>query len=63
MNKNPRPVLQAESETPDDISALGDAFSLGAFRYIDIARQERLAAIYERWPLLTELDARQNKES
>lgn len=63
MNKNPRPARQANSEIPDDISALGEAFSLGAFHYIDIAREERLAAIDARWPLLAELSALQIKES
>lgn len=62
MSKNQRPALQAEREQPDDISALSDAFSLDGYRYIDIARQERLAEIHARWPLLTELDAMKKKE-
>ncbi|WP_455815079.1 cellulose biosynthesis protein BcsR [Pseudomonas graminis] len=61
-SKNQRPALQPDREQPDDISALRDAFSLTAFRYIDIARQERLAAIHARWPLLAELDALHKKE-
>ena len=43
----------------DDISKLADAFSFTAFRYVDIAREERLAAILTRWPLLNELAAGQ----
>jgi len=62
MNNNQRPAYSSDHEQPDDISALGKAFSLGAFRYIDIARQERLAEIYTRWPLLSELGVRQEKE-
>ncbi|AXU97155.1 MAG TPA: hypothetical protein DD850_14190 [Erwinia persicina] len=62
MNKNQRPALSHEREQPDDISALSEAFSLGAFRYIDIARHERLAEIYIRWPLLSELGSPQKKE-
>ncbi|CAH0243178.1 hypothetical protein WB66_20250 [bacteria symbiont BFo1 of Frankliniella occidentalis] len=60
-NKNQQSGKTPGHETPDDISALGEAFALTAFRYIDIARQERLAAIYQRWPLLTELGALQKK--
>lgn len=43
----------------DDISKLAEAFSFTAFRYVDIAREERLAAILARWPLLNELSAEQ----
>ncbi len=56
-NKNQQPGKIPGHEPPDDVSALGEAFALTAFRYIDIARQERLVAIYQRWPLLTELGA------
>ena len=38
----------------DDINALSDAFSLKAFRYIDIAREARLQQVLSRWPLLNE---------
>lgn len=62
MNDNPRPVLQFDHQQPDDISALSDAFSLSEFSYIDIARQERLAEVNARWPLLNELNAMQRKE-
>ena len=44
----------AHGEPQDDISALRDAFSLQAFSYIDIAREERLNEIVARWPLLAE---------
>ena len=45
----------AASEQQDDISALTHAFSIDNFHYIDIARDERLANIIARWPLLSEL--------
>ena len=41
--------------TQDDIAQLERAFSLQNWRYIDIDRQERLAGILGRWPLLAEL--------
>ncbi|MGK3144016.1 cellulose biosynthesis protein BcsR [Pantoea sp. C2G6] len=47
-------AVAAEGEPQDDISALRDAFSLHAFRYVDIAREERLKDLVARWPLLTE---------
>ena len=47
----------------DDISTLGEAFSFSAFRYVDIAREERLAAILTRWPLLNELSAQQKENA
>lgn len=56
------PVASAV-EQQDDISALGEAFSLTAFRYIDIAREERLAGIIARWPLLQELTLRQQESN
>lgn len=46
--------VAAGGEPQDDISALRDAFSLQAFSYIDIAREERLNEIVARWPLLAE---------
>ncbi|WP_312242364.1 cellulose biosynthesis protein BcsR [Pantoea sp.] len=55
--------LASAGEQQDDISALGEAFSLTAFRYIDIAREERLAAIIARWPLLQELPRRQQENN
>lgn len=47
------PVI-AHGEPQDDISALRDAFSLHAFSYVDIAREERLKEVVARWPLLAE---------
>ncbi|ARJ41762.1 hypothetical protein B1H58_06820 [Pantoea alhagi] len=47
----------------DDISKLSEAFSFSAFRYVDIAREERLAAILARWPLLNELSAQQKENA
>lgn len=44
----------AHGEPQDDISALRDAFSLHAFSYVDIAREERLKEVVARWPLLAE---------
>lgn len=46
--------VSAQREPQDDISALRDAFSLHAFRYVDIAREERLKEIVTCWPLLSE---------
>ncbi|URQ62664.1 cellulose biosynthesis protein BcsR [Pantoea alhagi] len=47
----------------DDISKLAEAFSFSAFRYVDIAREERLASILARWPLLNELSAQQKENA
>ncbi len=47
----------------DDISALRDAFSLHSFRYVDIAREERLKEIVSRWPLLAETLPSQPEQS
>ncbi|WP_338559817.1 cellulose biosynthesis protein BcsR [Erwinia sp. E_sp_B04_7] len=55
MNETRTSVLSNNSETQDDIRALADAFSLQNWRYIDIARQEKLEKIIARWPLLAEL--------
>lgn len=55
MSETRQPVLSVTSESPDDIRALADAFSLQNWRYVDIAHQERLTAIVARWPLLAEL--------
>ncbi|MEZ3501110.1 cellulose biosynthesis protein BcsR [Pantoea sp. KPR_PJ] len=52
--ENAYTLVASDGERQDDISALRDAFSLRAFRYTDIAREERLAAIIARWPLLVE---------
>jgi len=52
-------LVASDGEPQDDISALRDAFFLQAFRYIDIAREERLANIVARWPLLAETAASQ----
>ncbi|MGD9426595.1 cellulose biosynthesis protein BcsR [Pantoea sp. NSTU24] len=46
--------VSAQREPQDDISALRDAFSLQAFRYVDIAREDRLNEIVACWPLLSE---------
>lgn len=48
-------TLPAARESQDDIAQLERAFSLQNWRYIDIERQERLAGILSRWPLLAEL--------
>ncbi|MFV9670848.1 cellulose biosynthesis protein BcsR [Pantoea sp. ARC607] len=53
-NPNVYTLAAAQHEPQDDISALRDAFSLHAFRYVDIAREERLKEIVARWPLLSE---------
>ncbi|EJL87634.1 hypothetical protein AC790_14865 [Pantoea sp. RIT-PI-b] len=50
------------SEDHDDINALSAAFSLKAFRYIDIAREARLNSIMARWPLLREISAAQEPD-
>jgi hypothetical protein len=42
-------------ELQDDLQALSHAFSLPKLNYIDISRQERLAKMMVRWPLLAEL--------
>jgi hypothetical protein len=39
----------------DDLLALSLAFSLPELNYVDILRQERLAKMMDRWPLLAEL--------
>lgn len=57
--ENAYTLVASDGEPQDDISALRDAFSLQAFRYIDIAREERLANIVARWPLLAETAAKQ----
>lgn len=46
----------------DDILALEKAFSLRNWHYIDIARQERLAGILNRWPLLAEFTTASDSE-
>lgn len=57
-SKNAR-VMALATGQHDDIRALEDAFSLNAFQYVDVSRQERLAAIVTRWPLIAELLAEQ----
>jgi len=52
QSDNTRPLGRGSQ---DDIAQLERAFSLQNWRYIDIDRQERLAAILDRWPLLAEL--------
>jgi hypothetical protein len=46
---------KAPVELQDDLQALSRAFSLPKLNYIDISRQERLAQMMVRWPLLAEL--------
>ncbi|CAM3853375.1 cellulose biosynthesis protein BcsR [Serratia silvae] len=46
---------KAPVELQDDLQALSRAFSLPKLNYIDISRQERLAQMMIRWPLLAEL--------
>lgn len=58
-NKSAFSRMTSAGELQDDISTLSEAFSIKAFSYIDIAREERLAGIVARWPLLTELAAEQ----
>lgn len=53
-NQNLYTPVATAGDRQDDISALRDAFSLHAFRYVDIAREERLKEIVSRWPLLAE---------
>ncbi|WP_434745373.1 cellulose biosynthesis protein BcsR [Candidatus Pantoea rara] len=52
-----------DGDRQDDISALRDAFSLHAFRYVDIAREERLKEIVSRWPLIAETVPTQPEQS
>ncbi|OMQ20549.1 cellulose biosynthesis protein BcsR [Serratia oryzae] len=52
-----RTVERAEMQ--DDLVALTLAFSLPELNYIDILRQERLAKMMDRWPLLAELAKKQ----
>ncbi|KFK93685.1 MULTISPECIES: cellulose biosynthesis protein BcsR [unclassified Serratia (in: enterobacteria)] len=44
-----------QSQMQDDLVTLTLAFSLPELNYIDILRQERLAKMMDRWPLLAEL--------
>ncbi|MDZ7279918.1 cellulose biosynthesis protein BcsR [Pantoea eucrina] len=55
-------LIAAPSEDQDDISALSEAFSIKAFHYIDIAREERLQSLLSRWPLLQEIQHQQESE-
>ncbi|MBK0092493.1 MULTISPECIES: cellulose biosynthesis protein BcsR [Erwiniaceae] len=55
-------LVASTTEDQDDINTLSEAFSLKAFRYIDIAREERLNSLLTRWPLLRELSAAQEPE-
>ncbi|GAA3549920.1 cellulose biosynthesis protein BcsR [Zobellella aerophila] len=47
--------LHWAENTQDDLGALSRLVSLPALGYQDIGRQQQLAAIVERWPLLEEL--------
>jgi hypothetical protein len=62
-NENAFSLIASSHEDHDDINALSHAFSLKAFRYIDIAREARLNTIMARWPLLRELTAAQEPDS
>lgn len=57
MNNDELRGFQAKEplEPQDDLQALSRAFSLPKLSYIDISRQERLAQMMVRWPLLAEL--------
>ena len=55
-------LIASTTEDQDDINTLSEAFSLKAFRYIDIAREERLKSLLTRLPLLRELSADQEPE-
>jgi len=55
-------LIASTREDQDDINALSEAFSLKAFHYIDIAREERLNNLLARWPLLQELAADQEPQ-
>lgn len=57
MNNDALSSSQAKApvELQDDLQALSRAFSLPKLNYIDISRQERLAQMMARWPLLAEL--------
>lgn len=57
MSEHHSPVMQSAVDAQDDIVALRAAFTLQDWHYMDIARQERLTAIFSRWPLLAELSA------
>lgn len=59
--ENAYTLVTSDGEQQDDISALRDAFSLRAYRYIDIAREERLEKIVSHWPLLAETLAGQSE--
>ncbi|GHA15990.1 cellulose biosynthesis protein BcsR [Oceanisphaera arctica] len=54
--------LHWAEETQDDLRALGRIVSLPALGYQDIGRQQQLAAIVERWPLLDELSLARDDE-
>lgn len=47
--------LRWAEETQDDLGALSRIVSLPALGYQDIGKQQQLAALVERWPLLGEL--------
>ncbi|MFP1722642.1 cellulose biosynthesis protein BcsR [Lonsdalea quercina] len=45
----------------NDIAILNKVFSLAPIRYVDIARENRLARIIARWSLLHEFNSRQQE--
>ncbi|WP_116475518.1 cellulose biosynthesis protein BcsR [Zobellella maritima] len=54
--------LNRAESTQDDLGALSRLVSLPALGYQDIGRQQQLAAIVERWPLLDELSLASDAE-
>jgi len=56
MNNQPtRLNAVLASQALDDLETLRHVFALPQLHYIDISRQERLAQMMARWPLLEEL--------
>lgn len=53
----PQPAQETGYSFTDenDLRTLSQTFSLQHIDYVDIDRQEHLAAAYRRWPLLAEL--------
>ncbi|WP_094102063.1 cellulose biosynthesis protein BcsR [Lonsdalea iberica] len=47
----------------NDIAILNKVFSLAPIRYVDIARENRLARVIARWSLLQEFNSKQRENS
>ncbi|WP_094109698.1 cellulose biosynthesis protein BcsR [Lonsdalea iberica] len=47
----------------NDIAILNKVFSLAPIRYVDIARENRLARVIARWSLLQEFNFKQQENS